>query len=118
MPQMLSGDLLWLDSPTLQSQLIELEYETALREILSPAVYALCAAASPQAPPDSVGRVLEATLASVALQRAAQEVAEAREALAQAFNDRNVAALDRALLAHREAFARQQQHEELADEGD
>ncbi len=82
-----------LDSEALQRQLSSLGYAALVDQVLSSAVYALCAAARPEAPEDQAGRMLETLLASFAKGRAVHAVEEAQARLAAEPNEQNLACL-------------------------
>ncbi len=82
-----------LDREALQRQLSSLGYAALVDQVLSSAVYALCAAARPEAPEDQAGRMLETLLAIFAKGRAVHAVEEAEARLAADPNEQNLACL-------------------------
>ncbi len=85
-----------LDSASLRCQLTSLGYAALLDQVLSSAVYALCAAARPEAPADRVERMLETLLADFARTRAAEAIREAEARVAEDLNEETLAGLEAA----------------------
>ena len=100
-----------LDREALQRQLSSLGYAALVDQVLSSAVYALCAAARPEAPEDQAGRMLETLLANFAKGRAVHAVEEAQARLAADPNEQNLACLQ---AAQRELDAADRRIEALA----
>lgn len=95
-----------LDSETLKRHLSALGLGDALAKVHSSAVYALCAAARPEASPDLAKRALEGMLADYAAGHAAHAVEEAERRLAADPSEENLARVEAALRLKREADAR------------
>ncbi len=85
-----------LDSAALHRQLTGLGYAALLDQVLSSAVYALCATARPEAPHDRVDRMLETLLADFAKTRAAEAIREAETRVAEDLNEDTLAGLEAA----------------------
>lgn len=85
-----------LDSEALRRQLSSLGYAALLDQVLSSAVYALCAAARPGADENQVERMLETVLADFARERAAVAVREAETEVAEDLNEETLASLEAA----------------------
>ncbi len=95
-----------LDSGRLARHLSSLGLGDALARVLSPAVYALCAAARPEASLDLARQTLEGLLADVAAGEAARAVEEAERLLAADPSEENLARVAAAVRLRREAEAR------------
>ncbi len=95
-----------LDSERLARHLSSLGLGDALAKVLSPAVYALCAAARPEASLDLARQTLEGLLADVAAGEAARAVDEAERRLAADPSEENLARVTAAVRLMREAEAR------------
>ncbi len=85
-----------LDSGSLRRQLTSLGYGALIDQVLTAAVYALCAAARPEAPEDQVERMLETLLADFARARAADAIREAEARVAEDINEETLAGLEAA----------------------
>lgn len=95
-----------LDTPSLTGHLSRLGLGEALAAVLSPAVYAFCASARPEAPLDLARQALDAILADHAARQASEAVEEARRRLADEPSEENLARVQAALLLQRQAEAR------------
>jgi DNA primase len=95
-----------LDSGRLTRHLSSLGLGEALARVLSPAVYAFCAAARPEASLDLARQTLEGLLADVAAGEAARAVDEAERRLAADPSEENLARMAAAVRLMREAEAR------------
>ncbi|HKY95923.1 MAG TPA: toprim domain-containing protein, partial [Kiloniellales bacterium] len=95
-----------LDREALTSHLSRLGLDEALAAVLSPAVYAFCASARPEAPMDLARQALDAILADHAARQANEAVEEARRRLADEPSEENLARVQAALQLQRQAEAR------------
>ena len=95
-----------LDREGLTSHLSRLGFGEALAAVLSPAVYAFCASARPEAPMDLARQALDAILADHAARQAGEAVQEAQRRLADEPSEENLARVQAALLQQRQAEAR------------
>lgn len=85
-----------LDSEALHRQLTSLGFAALLDQVLSSAVYALCAAARPGASDEQVERMLETVLADFAKARAAEAIREAEVQVAEDLSEETLANLEAA----------------------
>ncbi len=85
-----------LDSAALRRQLTSLGYAALLDQVLSSAVYALCAAARPGASEEQVERMLETVLADFAKARAVEAIREAETQVAEDLSEETLASLEAA----------------------
>jgi len=95
-----------LDREGLTGHLSRLGLGDALAAVLSPAVYAFCASARPEASLDQARQALDAILADHAARQASEAVEEARRRLADEPSEENLARVQAALLQQRQAEAR------------
>ncbi len=95
-----------LDSDGLTRHLSSLGLSETLAEVRSPAVYAFCAAARPEASLDLARQALDALLADYAAGQAARAVEEAERRLAADPSEENLARVEAALRLQRDAEGR------------
>ncbi len=95
-----------VDSEALRRQLSSLGYAALLDQVLSSAVYALCAAARPGAPQEQVERMLETLLADFARSRAQEAIREAEARVAEDLTEETMASLEAAKRAYEAADRR------------
>ena len=95
-----------LDREGLTGHLSRLGLGEALAAVLSPAVYAFCASARPEAPLDLARQTLLAFLADHAARQASEAVDEARRRLADETSEDNLARIRGEVETQREAEAR------------
>jgi len=95
-----------LDGGRLSQRLADLGLGEVLGQVLSPALYAFCAAARPEASLDLARQTFEVLLADVAAGEAARAVAEAERQLALDPSEENLARMAAAVQLMREAEAR------------